>query len=82
MPVPYAMGPRRLMIWYPGVVNARTAYAVARLSDGTTRRLVPAIVGGRTYLALGTDERAILVRLTLYDSHGHMLGSATAVTPR
>jgi hypothetical protein len=82
MPVPYAVGSRRLLIWYPGVVNARTAYAVARLSDGTTRRLVPAIVGGRTYLALGTDGRATLVRLTLYDSHGHMLGSATAVTPR
>lgn len=81
MPVPYATGPRRLLIWYPGVVNPRTAYAVARLSDGTMRRLVAAIVGGRTYLALGTDRRATLVKLTLYDSHGRALGSASAVTP-
>lgn len=81
MPVPYGYGPRRMLIWYPGVVNPRTSYAIARLCGGATRRLVPVIIGGRTYLALGTDRRATLVKLTLYDSHGRALGSASAVTP-
>jgi hypothetical protein len=68
------------LIWFMGTVNPRTAYGIAHLSNGTTRKLAPAVVGGRSYMALSTRARTGLVRLTLYDARGHVLGSMKAIT--
>jgi hypothetical protein len=76
-PLPYAM-PTGTMIWYPGTANARTAYLLAHLSNSTTRRLVPAVVGGRRYFVLGVGEGVRLTRLTLYDARGQVLADLTS----
>ena len=76
-PLPFAT-PAGAVIWYPGTVNARTAHLLAHLSNGTTRRLVPAAVGGRKYFVLAVAEGVKLTRLTLYDIHRHMLADITA----
>jgi hypothetical protein len=73
-PLPYGTA-RRTLVWYYGLVNPRTAYAIARLSDGVALRLSPAIVDGRSYLVLGTRAQVKLVRLTLYDARGHVLAT-------
>lgn len=78
MPLPYGGS----AVWYPGAVNPRTAYLLAHLSDGTTRRLVPALVGGRKYVAFGVNGKVRLVRLTLYDARGHVLAQVRAQVPR
>jgi hypothetical protein len=77
-PLPYARPAGGVMIWYPAAVNARTAYLRARLSDGTIRRLTPVVVGGRKYAVLGIAERVRVTRLTLYDTHGHVLAVLTS----
>jgi hypothetical protein len=59
--------------WYAAAVDARTAYLRARLSDGRTLRLLPAIVGGRAYAAAGVADPARLTRLTEYDRQGDVL---------
>ena len=70
------------IIWYPGTVNARTADLLAHLSNGTTTRLVPAVVGGRKYFVLGAGEGVKLTRLTLYDARRHVLADVTAFPPQ
>jgi hypothetical protein len=75
-PLPFAT-PASTVIWYPGTVNARTAHLLAHLSNGTTRRLVPAVVGGRKYFVLAVAEGVKLTRLTLYDIHRHVLADIT-----
>jgi len=70
-----------IWIWYPGTVNARTAYLEAHRSNGTTRRLVPAVVGGRKYFALPVAAGVKLTRLILYDTHRHELADITSFPP-
>jgi hypothetical protein len=40
------------VVAYAGLVNARTATAVATLSEGTSQRIRPVTIAGRRYLAL------------------------------
>lgn len=81
-PIPFPMPAGAVIwIWYPGTVNARTAYLLAHLSNGTTRRLAPAVVGGRKYFALAVAEGVKLTRLTLYDTHRHVLADITSFPP-
>ncbi len=81
-PIPFPMPAGAVIwIWYPGTVNARTAYLLAHLSNGTTRRLVPAVVGGRKYFVLAIAEGVKLTRLTLYDTHRHVLADITSFPP-
>ena len=81
-PIPFPMPPGAVIwIWYPGTVNARTAYLQAHLSNGTTRRLVPAVVGGRKYFVLAAAKGVKLTRLTLYDTHRHVLADITSFPP-
>ncbi len=73
---PFPM-PAGTQAWY-GTVNARTAYLRAHLSNGRTTPLVPAVVGGRKYIALAVSEGVKLTRLILYDTHGHVLADLTS----
>lgn len=78
--VTFAM-PAGAVILYAGTVNARTAYLQAHLSNGATRRLAAAVVGGRKYFALAVAVRIKLTRLTLYDTHRHALADITSFPP-
>jgi hypothetical protein len=60
---------------YGGLVNPRTAYVYATVSDGTTHRLVPVRVGGRAYIALVAPAGCQLSSLTLFDASGHAFAS-------
>jgi hypothetical protein len=62
-----------VVVWYMGTVSGRTAYLRAHLSDGRTARLVPVLVGGRQYVAVGVREGVRLTRLTLYRADGQQL---------
>lgn len=66
--------------WYAALVDARTTYVRARLSDGRTLRLLPAIVGGRAYAAAGVASPARLTRLTEYDGQGHVLAEYPSIS--
>ena len=48
----------------------RTAYLVARLSDGRPLRIRPAQVGGRQYVALALPAGLTLTEVTGYDRAG------------
>jgi hypothetical protein len=74
-PLPYGAA----VIWYAGTANSRTTYLLAHLSNGTTSRLVPAVVGGRKYFVLAVADRVKLTRLTLYDTHRHVLADITSI---
>ncbi len=76
--LPYAT-PTGTLLWYEGTVSARTAQVRARLSDGRTISMSPAVVGGRKYIALGTSGRVRLTRLVLYDSHQRVLSAVTSL---
>ena len=78
-PVVVTAQPR--VVAYAGLVSARTATAVATLSDGTTQRIRPAIVAGRRYLALAVPAGATLTRVTLRDGSGHAFATVTAIPP-
>jgi len=78
VPLPFA-SPTGVLIWYPGAVNARTAYLLARLSNGTATRLAPAVVGGRKYAVVGVGAGVKLTRLTLYDASGRVLAEVTSI---
>jgi hypothetical protein len=69
----------RTMAWYSGTVNARTAYLRIHLSNGMTKRLVPASTGGRKYFALGVKQDVRLTRLTLYDARNNALADLTSL---
>jgi hypothetical protein len=62
-----------------GTVRARTAYLRAHLSSGRVIRLVPAVVGGREYIAVGVREGVRMTRLTLYGAHGQVLADLTSL---
>ena len=60
---------------YAGPVNPRTAYVIASVNDGTTRRVVPARVGGRAYIALVVPSGCQVTSLRLFDSSGHVFAN-------
>jgi hypothetical protein len=78
-PVVLTAQPR--VVAYAGLVNARTATAVATLSGGTTQRIRPVTIAGRRYLALAVPAGATLTRVTLRDASGHVLATVTAIPP-
>jgi hypothetical protein len=55
---------------YAGLVSPRTAYLVARLSDGRPLRIRPAQAGGRRYVALALPAGLTLAEVTGYDRAG------------
>jgi len=57
---------------YAVLVNPRTAYALASITDGATVRVVPAHLGGRAYLAVVAPAGCELSWLKLVDSAGHV----------
>jgi hypothetical protein len=69
------------VILYTGRVNARTVYLQAHLSNGAMMRRAPVVVGGRRYFALAVAEGVKLTRLTLYDTHRHVLADITSFPP-
>jgi len=60
---------------YAGLVNPRTAYAYATVSDGTTHQVVPVRVAGRVYIALVAPPGCRLSSLSLFDANGHAFAS-------
>ena len=78
-PVVLTAQPR--VVAYAGLVNARTATAVATLSDGTSQRIRPVTIAGRRYLALAVPAGATLTRVTLRDASGHVFATVTAIPP-
>ena len=71
--------PGGALVWFMGTVRARTAYLRAHLSSGQVIRLVPAVVGGREYIAGGVRDGVRLTRLTLYSAHGQVLADVTSL---
>ena len=66
---------------YAGLVSPRTGYVIARLSDGTARKLTPVDMGGRKYFGLAAAHGARLVRVTMYDAAGRAFASTAAIPP-
>jgi hypothetical protein len=64
---------------YAGLVSPRTAYLMASLSNGTTRRLTPIDLAGRKYTGFAIGHGSRLVRLTLYDTAGHAFATTTSI---
>ncbi|HEY4854786.1 MAG TPA: hypothetical protein VII22_28705 [Streptosporangiaceae bacterium] len=71
----------RAITGYAGLVSPRTAYVIASFADGTTRRLTPALLSARGYIALAIPHGARLIRLISYDAAGHPFASTTPVPP-
>ncbi len=69
-------GPQAQLPGYAGLVNPRTAYAYASISDGTTHRVVPAWVAGRAYIAIVAPAGFRLTSLTLFDASGHVIANS------
>jgi hypothetical protein len=65
---------------YAGLVNPRTAYAYASISNGTTHRVVPVRVAGRAYIALLAPPGCQLTRLSLFDASGHLFANVGRFT--
>jgi hypothetical protein len=76
--VPFAR-PAGVVVWFMGTVSARTASVRADLSTGQATRIVPTVVGGRKYIALGVREGVRLTRLTLYGADGQVLAGVTSL---
>ncbi len=55
---------------YAGLASPRTAYLVARLSDGRSVRVRPAQADGRRYLALALPAGLTVTEVTGYDRAG------------
>ena len=72
--VPVA-GAQTVLPGYAGLVNPRTAYVIASVNDGTTRRVVPARVAGRAYIALVVPPGCQVTSLSLFDSSGHVFAN-------
>jgi hypothetical protein len=60
---------------YAGLVNPRTAYVYASISDGSTHRVIPVRVAGRAYIALVAPPGCQLTWLSLFDARGHLFGN-------
>jgi hypothetical protein len=78
---PVVLSARPRVVAYTGLVTARTATAVATLSDGTSQRIRLVIVAGRRYLALAVPAGVTLTRVTLRDGSGHAFATVTAIPP-
>ena len=72
VPVPTAQAQ---MPGYAGLVNPRTAYVYASISDGTTHRVVPVRVAGRAYIAIVAPPGCQLTWLSLFDAGGHLFAN-------
>ena len=59
---------------YAGLASPRTAYLVARLSDGHSLRVSPAQVAGRRYVALAVPAGRTVTRVIVYDRAGRAFG--------
>jgi hypothetical protein len=75
--LPYAT-PAGTLVWYAGTVTARTARVRVQLSNGRAISVVPAVVGGRKYIALASSARVRLTKLVLYDSQRRVLAAVTS----
>jgi hypothetical protein len=71
LPVPSA---RTQLPGYAGLVNPRTVYLDASVSDGTTRRVVPVRVAGRAYVAIVVPAGCDLTWVSLFDASGRLFG--------
>jgi hypothetical protein len=58
---------------YAGLASPRTAYLIARLSDGRSLRVQPAQVGGRKYMALALPADLTVTRVIVYDRAGQAI---------
>ena len=57
---------------YAGLVNPRTAYLHASVSNGTTQRVVPVGFAGRAYVAIVVPPGCELTWVSLFDASGHL----------
>jgi hypothetical protein len=57
---------------YAGMVNPRTAYVYASVNDGTTHKVIPVRVAGRSYIAIVAPAGCAVTSLNLFDAGGHM----------
>jgi len=76
--VPFAR-PAGTLVWFMGTVSGRTATVRADLSSGQATRIVPTLIGGRKYIAVGVREGVRLTRLTLYGADGRVLAVVTSL---
>lgn len=53
----------------------------ATLSSGTSARITPVTVGGRSYIALALQAGSTLARLSLRDRSGHAFATVTSIPP-
>lgn len=65
---------------YAGLVSPRTAYLVARLSDGRPVRVQPAQAGGRRYVAFAVPAGRTVTSVTVYDRAGVAFGMVKFTT--
>lgn len=77
--VPFPAGLGVTLTGYAGPASPRTAYAVATLSGGSTRRLTPDTWNGRKYLALAFPDRLRLTELYLFDRKGNCFATVTSI---
>lgn len=78
-PVPFPADTTAQLSGWAGPVSPRTARALVRLSDGTTKILTPVAVRGRKYLALTVTGQVRLARITLLDATGHVFATSSPV---
>ena len=69
-PVPFPDGIGGLT-GYAGLVNPRTAYLHASVSNGTRQRVVPVLFAGRAYVAIVVPPGCELTGVSLFDASGH-----------
>ena len=69
-PVPFPDGIGGLT-GYAGLVNPRTAYLHASVSNGTRQRIVPVLFAGRAYVAIVVPPGCELTGVSLFDASGH-----------
>jgi hypothetical protein len=60
---------------YAGLVNPRTAYVYASISNGTTHRVFPVRMAGRAYIAVVAPAGCRLTWLSLFDASGHLFAN-------
>jgi hypothetical protein len=57
---------------YAGLVNPHTAYVYASVNDGTTHKVIPVRVAGRSYIAIVAPAGCAVTSLNLFDASGHL----------
>ncbi len=66
---------------YAGLVSPSTAEVTVALSDGIIPPVKPVNVAGRAYIAFVVPPGCQVIRLSLFDSAGHLLASTAALPP-